>query len=79
MKCQVEWHGIEKGKRVIKKHGIFDTEKEAEDSIFAWWKKNDFEPPYVIFRKEKDESGRNRVILDYGSHMSFYHIVEGDG
>lgn len=79
VKYQVEWHGIEKGKHVIKKHGIFNSEEEAEDSIFTWWKKNDFEPLYVIRNFGKDDAGHRIVILDYGSHMSFYHIVEVDG
>lgn len=68
-----------RGGRVVEKHGIFDTEKEAEDSIFAWWKENDFEPPYVIRNFGKDDAGHRIVILDYGSHVSFYHIVEVDG
>ena len=70
MSYEVQWQGYEDGKRVLKKHGIFDTLEEAQDSVREWWKKNDFEPYYI--RQWKVE---NRVIWDYGSHTCFYYFV----
>lgn len=28
-------------------HGVYKTLEEAQDSVRAWWKKNDFEPFYI--------------------------------
>ena len=67
----VEWHGYENGKPVIKKHGAFDTLDTAQESVREWWKVNDFEPPYI--RQWKHE---NTIVWDYGSHTCFYHFVE---
>lgn len=53
-------------------HGIFNSLEEAQASIQAWWKKNDFTPRYV--RQMHDE--HNNLWMDYGNHRAFYVIKE---
>ena len=43
MKYEVHWISG----TIDKTHGVFDTLKAAQDSVIAWWKKNDYEPPYI--------------------------------
>ena len=71
MKYEVQWHGYEENKKVIKKHGIFNTLDEAQDSVREWWKKNDFKPYYI--RQCMLEDGT--CWWDYGSHTCFYYFV----
>ena len=71
MKYEVQWHGYEEDEKVIKKHGIFNTLDEAQDSVREWWKKNDFEPYYI--RQCMLEDGT--CWWDYGSHTCFYYFV----
>ena len=33
IKYEVQWHGYENAKQVIKQHGIFNTLEEAQDSV----------------------------------------------
>ena len=69
---KVEWHGCdEEYQPVVREHGTFDTLEAAQNSVREWWKKNDFEPPYI--RQWKHD---NTVVWDYGSHTCFYHFVE---
>lgn len=71
MKYEVQWEGFENHKPVTKHHGIFNTLQEAQDSVRAWWKKNNFTPFYV--RETRLEDGT--VWWDYGSHTCFYYFV----
>lgn len=74
---QVQWIGRslnKKGTRVIQVkniHNSYKTFEEAEQSIYDWWKKNRYEPPYVRMWKDG-----NKTIIDYGPHACFYRIVE---
>jgi hypothetical protein len=63
---EVQWHGLGQ----IKCHGKFNSLKEAQDSVLAWWKQNHFTPPYIR------SYGENPVIWDYGSHTCFYYFVK---
>lgn len=71
MRYEVQWHGYENAKQVIKHHGIFNTLEEAQDSVREWWKKNNFKPYYV--RSVVLDDGT--VWWDYGSHICFYYFV----
>ena len=71
MKYEVQWHGYEGNEKVIKKHGIFNTLDEAQDSVREWWKKNDFKPYYI--RQCMLEDGT--CWWDYGSYVCFYYFV----
>lgn len=50
-------------------HGVYKTLEEAQDSVRAWWKKNDFEPFYV---RQWVKDGI--MVWDYGSHTCFYEF-----
>ena len=66
---EVHWvHGNED-----KHHGTFETLEEAQDSVRAWWKKNDFKPYYV-----RQWTHDNITVWDYGSHTMFYHFIKVD-
>lgn len=69
MKYQVEWKHNKTSEH--NKHGIFDTFEEAMDSIYDWWEKNNFNPPYI---RRWTEDGI--TTIDYGFHNMFYYIVE---
>lgn len=69
IKYQVEWKHNQAD--IHNKHGIFDTFEEAMDSIYEWWKVNNFEPRYVRYWTE---DGVTKI--DYGYHHMFYYIVE---
>lgn len=69
IKYQVEWKHHQTGTH--NKHGIFDTFEEAMESIYDWWKINNFEPRYVRYWTI---DGVTKI--DYGFHNVFYYIVE---
>lgn len=71
MKYEVIWSGPKNGRNVKEHHGIFNTEDEAFESIRAWWKKNDFTPPYIKLARHEKET-----VVDYGSHICFYIIKQ---
>ena len=75
MKYEVQWHGYEENNKVIKKHGIFNTLNEAQNSVREWWKKNNFEPYYI--RQCMHEDGT--CWWDYGSHTCFYYFIPKGG
>lgn len=68
-KYQVEWKNDRTKEH--NKHGVFDTFDEAMDSIYDWWEKNDFKPPYI---RRWTEDGI--TTIDYGLYDMFYYIVE---
>ena len=69
IKYQVEWKNDRTKEH--NKHGVFNTFEEAIDSIYDWWEKNNFKPPYIRRWTE------DRVTaIDYGFHNMFYYIVE---
>lgn len=68
-----------------KKHIIdfiapFSTQQNALDSMYGWWKQNDYEPPYVRMSKSKatflDDYTFDTLWIDYGSYHMFYEIWE---
>ncbi len=66
---EVHWiHGKED-----KHHGTFETLEKAQDSVRAWWEKNNFKPYYV-----RQWTRDNIIIWDYGSHTMFYHFIKVD-
>lgn len=70
-KYQVVW--VDNLSNTQTKHGVYQTEEEAMESIRSWWKQNNFKPLYVrSFKKE------NTKVIDYGLHYYFYNIVELD-
>ena len=70
MKYLVQWVS---GNHVVSSIGLFDTIKDAKDSVRNWWEKNRFTPPYV--REIKKD---NMVTWDYGSHHNFYQFLQVD-
>ena len=69
VKYQVEWKHHQTNTHNT--HGIFDTFEEAMESIYDWWKVNNFEPRYVRYWTK---DGVTKI--DYGFHHMFYYIVE---
>lgn len=57
-------------------HGTYNTSEEAFKSIIMWWNINNYEPYYI--RSWKSPKNPNVTIIDYGSHIHFYHIVESE-
>lgn len=51
-------------------HGVFKSENEAMESIYAWWDINGFEPFFV----RTWVNANNDIKVDYGSHHNFYLI-----
>ncbi|MDY6148936.1 MAG: hypothetical protein SPI35_07980 [Porphyromonas sp.] len=75
-KYRVRWRGRENGKQVVHIHGKYGTLEEARTSIFEWWEKNNFRPPYIREWQEERTRGGIKTIIDYGSHCNFYEIWE---
>lgn len=69
MKYQVSWENRLTDE--INIHGTFEAFQEAFQSIYDWWEKNEFVPPYV-----RSWSVENRTTVDYGNHHMFYYISE---
>lgn len=69
MKYEIHWMSGS----IDRLHGEFDTLKAAQDSVIAWWKKNDYEPPYVRVIR-----GDDYVWWDYGLHNAFYVFKKVD-
>lgn len=70
MKYLVQWVS---GNRVVSSIRLFDTIKDAKNSVHNWWEKNGFKPPYIRELKED-----NMIIWDYGSHRNFYQFLQVD-
>lgn len=69
MKYEIHWiNGT-----IEKTHGVFDTLKAAQDSVISWWKKNNYEPPYIRVVR-----GNGYVWWAYGPHNAFYVFKEVD-
>nr|DAG84851.1 MAG TPA: Protein damX division, peptidoglycan binding domain [Caudoviricetes sp.] len=58
-----------------KTHGTFNTFDEAMQSIFDWWKKHDYKPPYIRQWKSMRDD-KEITHIDYGLHSAFYQIVK---
>lgn len=58
----------------------FSTQQNALDSMYGWWQKNDYEPPYVrmgeLQTRFLDYDTFKGLWIDYGSHHMFYEIWE---
>lgn len=67
MKYEVHWVSGSQDKT----HGVFSTLEAAQDSVREWWKKHEYEPPYirVVYRDDY-------VWWDYGLHNAFYIFKE---
>lgn len=68
-----------------KKHIIdfiapFNAQQSAIDSMYGWWQKNDYEPPYVRISESKatylNDYTFDALWIDYGSHHMFYEVWE---
>lgn len=69
MKYQVHWKHHQLKEHTV--HGIYDNLESALQSIYDWWKLNEFEPPYVRYWTKNGET-----TVDYGYHHIFYYIYE---
>lgn len=70
-KFKLTWEDRRENPTLIKEHGSFDTHEEAMQSIYDWWSKNEFSPPYI-----RTWLRDNVATVDYGSHYLFYKITE---
>ena len=66
----VEWHNTDEG--IVKRHGLFKTKKEAMQSIKDWWEFHYFKPDTLRTWGEETD----HMVIDYGLHHAFYHIVK---
>lgn len=69
MKYKVCWR--DNRNKIYNEHGVFNSFKEAYQSILDWWKQNDFDPGYVRYWTKGVVT-----TIDYGNHYCFYEIVE---
>ena len=52
-------------------HGLFETLDNAQNSVWHWWNKNNYKPPYVRAIIKED-----CIVWDYGLHNAFYIFKE---
>ena len=66
---QVQW--LNSLTNELHTHGTYDTIDLAIQSIYDWWKENDYTPKYMRVIDHGDH-----LMIDYGLHYCFYSIVK---